>query len=129
MTDRDTLVYPSVLASTVPGDPLDEAARTDAPAYVEFQTNNQDTVIRGYVYWYVPSKDAEDRTPVLMIEIDDEDEGPDTMDITIRVRRNDGLVYEGTRASQEGDRCPESPDGRHQVTSGSCDLCGAKNFS
>ena len=31
----------------------------------------------------------------------------------------------------EGDEdpCPESEDGKHQVTGGSCDLCGAKNFN
>lgn len=97
--DRDTLIYPSVLASTVPGDPQGRA--TAAPAFVELVTNNQDTVVRGYVYWHIPPSDADDRTPVLVIEIDDEDTGPDTMDINIRVRRNDGLVYEGTRASQE----------------------------
>lgn len=27
------------------------------------------------------------------------------------------------------DYCPESPDGKHQVSDGSCDQCGAKNFS
>jgi hypothetical protein len=94
-TDRDTLIYPSVLASTVPGDPQGRA--NEAPAFVEFVTNNQDTVVRGYVYWYMP----EEGEPVLVVEIDDEDTGPDTMDITVRVRRNDGLVYEGTRKSQE----------------------------
>lgn len=26
------------------------------------------------------------------------------------------------------DICPETEDGRHQVTEGSCDQCGAKNF-
>lgn len=93
--DRDTLVFPSVLASTKPGDPR------EAPAFAEFQTNNQETIVRGYVYWYTPPKDEEDRTPVLVIEIDDEDVGPDIHDITVRIRRNDGLIYEGTRASQE----------------------------
>lgn len=96
--NRDHLVYPSVLASTKPGDPT---GPRQAPAYVEFQTNNQETVIRGYVYWHIPPRDAKDPKPVLMIEIDDEDEGPDVMDVTVRIRRNDGLVYEGTRASQE----------------------------
>jgi hypothetical protein len=43
-----------------------------------------------------------DAEPVLMIEIDDEDTGgPHPMDIRIRVRRNDGLIYEGNRAEQE----------------------------
>ena len=97
-TDRDLLVYPSVLGSTKPGDPMGPRS---APAFVEIQTNNQDTVVRGYIYWHVPPRDEDDRTPVLVIELDDEDSGPDTMDINIRVRRNDGLVYEGTRASQE----------------------------
>ena len=28
----------------------------------------------------------------------------------------------------EFDRCPETDDFQHQVTDGSCDQCGAKNF-
>jgi hypothetical protein len=27
------------------------------------------------------------------------------------------------------DFCPETWDGRHQVTDGSCNMCGAKNFN
>lgn len=95
-TDRDTLIYPSVLGSTKPGDPLSPQS---APAFVEFQTNNQDTVIRGYVYWHIPPADAENREPVLMIEIDDETDpgAAHPMDVTIRIRRNDGLIYEGNQ--------------------------------
>lgn len=37
--------------------------------------------------------------------------------------------WEFTDDPDNPDPCPESPDGRHQVTSGSCDQCGAKNFS
>lgn len=31
--------------------------------------------------------------------------------------------------SLEPDVCREAEDGKHQVTGGSCDLCGAKNFN
>lgn len=91
--DRETLIYPNVLAATKPGDP--ESPGT----FAEAVTNNHDTVVRVFVYWYTP----EDGEPVLMIEVDDEDTpgGRDNMDIKLRVRRNDGLVYEGTRATQE----------------------------
>jgi hypothetical protein len=95
--ERERLLYPDVIAATetgegaLPSDPVRYAAK--------FTTNNMDTVVRGYVYWYTP----EGEEPVLMIEIDDEDlpGGADNMDIKIRVRRNDGLIYEGTQASQE----------------------------
>lgn len=29
----------------------------------------------------------------------------------------------------EDSYCPESEDNRHQITDGSCDQCGAKNFN
>lgn len=124
--ERDTMLYPNVLASTRLGD-----KETDFAVFAETVTNNQDTVIKTYTYWHIPDEGE----PVLMIEIDDEETvgwSKDFMDVTVRIRRNDGLIYEGNRASQENlneDSCPESPDGKHQVTSGSCDLCGAKNFS
>jgi hypothetical protein len=89
--NRETLIYPDVLASTKPGD-------AGAGRFAEAVTNNQDTVIRMYIYWYVPSDGGE---PVLMIEMDDEDTGPEVMDIKIRVRRNDGLIYEGNQETQE----------------------------
>ena len=91
--NRETLIYPDVLASTKPGDP--EIAR--GANFAEVVTNNQDTVVRMYIYWYVPADGGE---PVLMIEMDDEDTGPDIMDIKVRVRRNDGMVYEGNREDQ-----------------------------
>lgn len=95
MADPEKLIYPDVLAKMVPGE-----SGSDARYFAELTTNNQDTVVRVYVYWYLP----EEGEPVLMIEIDDEDEpeSPDNMDIRVRVRRNDGLVYEGTREEQEG---------------------------
>lgn len=31
-------------------------------------------------------------------------------------------------ANSDDNCCPNSPDGNHAVTSGSCDQCGAKNF-
>lgn len=84
---RERQLYPHVIASTVAGD--------EATLFVEATTNNQDTVVKVYVYWYIPQKGE----PVLMIEVDDEDlpEGNDNMDIRIRLRRNDGLVYEANQ--------------------------------
>ena len=87
--DRETLIYPNVLASTKPGDP------ESAGAFAEVVTNNQDTVVRTFIYWFIPEDGGE---PVLMIEIDDEDtDGPDPMDIRVRIRRNDGLIYEANK--------------------------------
>lgn len=97
--ERDTMLYPNVLASTRMGD-----KESDFAMFAETVTNNQDTVIKTYVYWYIPPEDAEDHDPVLVIEIDDEETvgwSRDFMDVTVRVRRNDGLIYEGNRASQE----------------------------
>lgn len=94
--ERDTMLYPHVIAATKMGDKESEFAM-----FTEAVTNNQETVIRTYVYWYIPSDGGE---PVLMIEIDDEEEDPDhkdNMDVMVRIRRNDGLIYEGNRASQE----------------------------
>lgn len=93
--NRETLIYPDVLASTKPGD---VEIKTSGHYFAEAVTNNMDTVVRMYVYWYTPE---DGREPVLMIEIDDEDTGPDPMDIKIRVRRNDGLIYEGNCEDQE----------------------------
>ena len=96
-SERERLLYPSVIGGTVTGD----GGQDPDPARLcaTFTTNNQDTVLRGIVYWYIP----EEGEPVLIVEIDDEDlpDSPDNMDVKIRVRRNDGLVYEGTRATQE----------------------------
>lgn len=96
--DRERLIYPDVIASTTTGEGPKED-RAPIRYFAEFTTNNMDTVVRGYVYWYTP----EGEEPVLVIEIDDEDVpgGKDNMDIKIRVRRNDGLIYEGTQSSQE----------------------------
>lgn len=91
MTELEKLIYPDVVAATQMGD----GNRYFAVA----TTNNQDTIVKVVTYWHVP----EEGEPVLMIEIDDEtDEGaPDPMDIRIRIRRNDGLIYEGTPSEQE----------------------------
>lgn len=94
--DREYLLFPDVLASTLPGDIEMEST---GQYFAQTVTNNQDTIVRTTVYWYLP----EDGEPVLMIEIDDEDKpgGLDIMDVKVRIRRNDGLIYEGDRASQE----------------------------
>lgn len=129
MNDQEKMIYPDVLASVKPGDKELGYAR-----WVEAVTNNQETVVRVSVYWYIPPRDfcerhggpwGEDETcsncteldgspkrqvtqPVLVVEIDDEVEmdmegnlHPDNMDIRVRVRRNDGLIYDGTRTEQE----------------------------
>jgi hypothetical protein len=90
--ERERLIYPDVIASTISGD--------EGRHFVTAQTNNQDTAVKLHIYWYIPGDREE---PVLMIDVDDEDtpDSPDNMDITIRMRRNDGLVYEGNRADQE----------------------------
>jgi hypothetical protein len=90
MTDLEKLIYPDVVAATQMGD----GNRYFAVA----TTNNQDTVVHVAVYWHVP----EEGEPVLMIEIDDETEpdAPDPMDIRVRIRRNDGLIFEGTPSEQ-----------------------------
>jgi hypothetical protein len=95
--ERERLLYPDVIVAQDAGEGPD--GRPPIRYTAKFTTNNMDTVVRGYVYWYTP----EGEEPVLMIEIDDEDlpGGADNMDIKIRVRRNDGLIYEGTQASQE----------------------------
>jgi len=41
----------------------------------------------------------------------------------------DGDVDGFISAWQSGDRCPETQHGVHQVSDGSCDMCGAKNFA
>lgn len=50
----------------------------------------------------------------------------------MRIEFEDGYVTEcwPDELTPQGDAyCPESPDHRHQVTDGSCDQCGAKNFN
>jgi hypothetical protein len=101
VSDPETLIYPDVLASTKSG-PMDDGwGGKEKRHFAEAVTNNQDTVVRTIVYWHTP----EGEEPVLMIEIDDEEAtgwSNDFMDITVRIRRNDGLIYEGNRATQEG---------------------------
>lgn len=87
--DRDRLLWPDVVASTTMGD--------DRRYMVEAQTNNNDAGMRIYIYWHLPPEDAEDRQPVLMIELDDEELGDEGGEINVRIRRNDGLIFEGTQ--------------------------------
>ena len=100
--ERERLLYPDVIVSQDAGEGL-HGDKPPVRYFAKFTTNNMDTVVRGYVYWYIPPDDADDHEPVLVIEIDDEDlpGGKDNIDIKIRVRRNDGLIYEGTQRSQE----------------------------
>jgi hypothetical protein len=96
--DRERLIYPDVLASTKPGD---IEVKSTGHYFAEAVTNNHDTVIRTIIYWYIPEDGGE---PVLVIEIDDEEATGwfnDFMDVRVRIRRNDGLIYEGNRAEQE----------------------------
>lgn len=81
---RDRLVWPDVIAATIMGD--------DGRYFATVSTNNNDTVARVYVYWHTPDDDPSH--PVLMIEIDDDP--VESTDINVRIRRNDGLVAQGT---------------------------------
>jgi len=111
-SERERLIYPDVIAATKVGD-SQEGEQRAVMHFAEFTTNNMDTVVRGSAYWYIP----EEGEPVLVVEIDDEDVpgSADNMDIKIRVRRNDGLVYEGTREDQELQRCKICREEIHQV--------------
>jgi hypothetical protein len=75
------MVWPDVIAATVMGD--------GGRYFVEVSTNNNETPVKMYIYWHVPSEGP----PVLMIEVDDDTE---SSDIYLRIRRNDGLVAQGT---------------------------------
>lgn len=88
MTDLDESrpVYPHVVASTEMGD----GGRT----YVAATSNQRDTVVEVLVYWHIP----EDGEPVLMIEVDEASDDENPTDINLRIRRNEGLIFEGTRA-------------------------------
>lgn len=86
--DRDLLVWPDVVAATVMGD--------DTRYFVEASTNNNETPVKVYIYWHIPEDG--DGPPVLMIEVDDDVE---TEDIYLRIRRNDGLVAQGTPAEMQ----------------------------
>ena len=88
--EYDRLAYPHVVAATEVGD--------GGRMFVTASTNNHDTVVEVQLYWYIPPEDAEDREPVLMIEVDEASDEPDPMDIKLRIRRNDGLIFDGTRA-------------------------------
>jgi len=114
MHDVEKQLYPNVLGSTVSGPVDTEGGGRENRFYTQAVTNNQDTVIRTSVYWYIPSDGGE---PALIIEIDDEEDpnGPDNMDVRIRVRRNDGLVYEGTQADQDSHKCKICHEPIHQV--------------
>lgn len=80
------LAYPHVVAATEVGD--------EGRMFVTASTNNHDTIVEVQVYWYLPKDGGE---PVLMVEVDEASDGPDPMDINLRIRRNDGLIFEGTR--------------------------------
>jgi hypothetical protein len=85
----DRLAYPHVVAATEVGD--------GGRMFVTASTNNHDTIVEVLVYWHIPPEDAEDREPVLMIEVDEASDGKDPMDVNLRIRRNEGLIFEGTR--------------------------------
>jgi hypothetical protein len=91
MSELDNQLYPDVVAATVMGD--------DRRYLAVATTNNHDTIVKVSVYWYIP----EGEEPVLMIEIDD-DTYPydsDPMEVRVRIRRNDGLIFDGTPSEQE----------------------------
>jgi hypothetical protein len=80
--DRDRLVWPDVVAATEMGD--------EGRYFVTVKTNNNETLVKVYIYWHVPA----DGPPALVVEVDDEP--ADSSDIYLRIRRNDGLVAQGT---------------------------------
>jgi hypothetical protein len=88
--ERDRAIWPDVVASTKMGD--------DRRYFVEAQTNNNDAGMRIYIYWYTPEDGGQ---PYLVIEMDDEELGPEGGEINVRIRRNDGLVAEGTQQNMQ----------------------------
>ena len=78
-------IYPHVVAKTEVGD--------RGCAFVTASTNNNDTTVQIYAYWYIPEDGSK---PYLVIEVDDEP--VDSGDVHLVIRRNDGLIYEGTNA-------------------------------
>jgi len=93
----EKLMFPDVIASTE----VDGTGRY----FVTATTNNHDTVVEVSVYWYTPTDGGQ---PALMIEVDEASDGENPMDINLRIRRNEGLIFEGTRAEttyiEESDR-------------------------
>lgn len=89
--DRDRTIWPDVLGGTKMGD--------GRQIFVEAQTNNNDAGMHIYIYWHIPPEDADNHEPVLVIEMDDEVLGDEGGDINVRIRRNDGLIFEGTKDS------------------------------
>jgi hypothetical protein len=85
--EYDRLAYPHVVAATEVGD--------EGRMFVTASTNNHDTVVEVQIYWHFPADGGE---PVLMVEVDEASDGEHPMDINLRIRRNDGLIFEGTRA-------------------------------
>lgn len=88
--DENRPVYPHVVASTEMGD----GGRT----YVAATSNQRDTVVEVLVYWHIPETEGEPGDPVLMIEVDEASDDENPTDINLRIRRNEGLIFEGTRA-------------------------------
>ena len=85
---RARMLWPDVVASTKMGD--------DRRFIAEVQTNNNDAGMRIHVYWYLPDNGGK---PSLIVEMDDEVLGGEGGEINVRVRRNDGLIFEGTEAT------------------------------
>lgn len=84
--DKNRPVYPHVVASTEMGD--------GGRCYVAATSNQGDTVVEVLVYWHI----HEEGEPVLMVEVDEASDDEDPTDIHLRIRRNEGLIFEGTRA-------------------------------
>lgn len=82
--EQDRSVYPHVVATTEMGD--------DGKIFATAATNNNDTTVKVYVYWYTP----EDGPPSLVVEVDEDP--PLNRDINLVVRRNDGLIHEALSA-------------------------------
>lgn len=89
-SERDRMIWPDVIASTKMGD--------NRRFMAEVQTNNNDAGMHIYIYWYLPDNGG---PPSLVIEMDDEVLGDEGGEINVRVRRNDGLVAEGTQQTMQ----------------------------
>ncbi len=82
--ERDRLIWPDVVASTTMGD--------DRRYMVTAKTNNNESTAEILIYWHIPPDGGR---PVLMIEVDEDTD--DDSDIPLRIRRNEGLIFDATR--------------------------------
>lgn len=97
---RDRSIYPHVVAKTEVGD--------DGKIFATLSTNNNDTAVQIYAYWYEPEDGGR---PALVIEVDEDP--PLNDDIQLVVRRNDGLIHDALSSEyfREQDELYRKPEG------------------